>query len=136
MKNFGFAVLLSALIPAVALAGGGGGSKAASFINVKNVNVAGLVLGVIVDPPGGLAYVIPASIDAFKKDGGKVLNPGETASFSVKEGKHLLGGAYIGGLGAGPKGGLPDIHVGKKATVNVDATPSGPVAPAPIFTVK
>jgi hypothetical protein len=91
---------MSALVPVLVEAGGG--AKPTISVNVRNAGTA--FLAVIVDPPAQL----PANLDEFRRIGGKTLNPGETVTFKVKEGPHVLGAAYIDGNTGipGPQGGF------------------------------
>jgi hypothetical protein len=82
------AVCLMCLTSSSAFAGGGGSKKDAT-ITVKNETSA--VIGVAVDPSAALlAAVAAGDVEKFKSNGGKIVNPGDTARFSVKAGTHRI----------------------------------------------
>jgi hypothetical protein len=100
MKNFLFVFVALALVPSLALAGGG--TKATGVINVKN-NHGSLVMGVIVDPPQNLDPNT-ATEAQFKAAGGKFVNAGATGSFTkLKNGKHTVV-VFLIDQGVGPIG--------------------------------
>lgn len=128
MRNFLIGLLVFALVPATVFAGGGG-AKPTSFIKVRNND--GEQLAVIVNPPAQ----IPTDLNAFRAAGGKLLNTGETASFQVKQGSHVVAGAYINANAQAPGAiGSKTISVGKSKTVTIHAT--GNSGAAPTFTIK
>jgi hypothetical protein len=86
MKNFLFVFVALALVPSLALAGGG--SKANGVINVKNNG--SLVMGVIIDPPASLDPAT-ATQAQFTAAGGKFVNAGATGTFTkLKAGNHTV----------------------------------------------
>lgn len=98
MKNFLFVFVALALVPSLALAGGG--TKASGVINVKNNG--SLVMGVIVDPPSTLDPAT-ATPEAFAAAGGKFVNVGATATFTkLKAGNHTVAVFQVTDTGIGP----------------------------------
>jgi len=86
MKSFLLACVALALVPSLALAGGG--TKAAGTITVKNSG--SLVMGVIVDPPATLDPTT-ATQAQFTAAGGKFVDVGATATFTkLKAGNHTV----------------------------------------------
>jgi hypothetical protein len=126
MKNLFLALLVSALIPAVAFAGGG--SKPTSTIRIKNLG--GDLLAVIVDPPQGFN---PTTLEAFRNAGGKTLNTGETTFFKVREGTHTVSGAFI--VNAPGNTGNFNVTIGKGRTVDLNANQPAAFPGAPVFSV-
>jgi hypothetical protein len=100
MKNFLLVLVALALVPSLALAGGG--TKASGVINVKNNG--GLVMGVIVDPPATLDPNT-ATQAQFTAAGGKFVNAGATGSFTkLANGKHKVVVFQVNGTAIGPVG--------------------------------
>ena len=85
-----FAVMIAGLcLLSTPTFAGGGGSKKDATITIKN-ETNGLI-GVIVDPSAAaLKAIQDGDVEGFKKNGGKIVNPGDTARFSVKAGTHRI----------------------------------------------
>ena len=129
MKNFLFVFVALALVPSLALAGGG--TKATGVINVKNNG--NLAMGVIVDPPQNLNPAT-ATEAQFKAAGGKFVNAGATASFTkLKNGKHTVVVFQVSDAGIGPIGAKQyDLVQGANtinAAVSFDANGNADFAP-------
>jgi|SwirhirootsSR3_FD_contig_61_7266430_length_599_multi_2_in_0_out_0_1 hypothetical protein len=91
-----------ALVFAVSTAEAGGGTKPNSTIKVTNNT--GTTLAVIVDPSNALISSINGGTvteASFKAAGGKIVENGNSASFSVKAGPHTVGGALVSETGIG-----------------------------------
>jgi hypothetical protein len=68
-----------------AFAGGGGGTKKDATIEIKNETAD--PIGVAINPSAKLLAAIGAKdLDAFKKEGGLIVNAGATVSVKVKSG--------------------------------------------------
>ena len=115
MRHY-LAALLILVITATAFAGGG--SKANKRIEVQNLGQ--FLLAVIVDPDVNIGFTDP---DEFEAAGGKFLNTSEKAVFKVKEGQHIVAGAFIDGDIIGGDDAIT-VNVGsrtvKVVAVNVD----------------
>src|SRR6476620_7423086 len=86
-----------ALVLAASTAEAGGGTKPNSTIKVTNNT--GTHLAVIVDPSNALISSINGGTvteASFKAAGGKIVESGASASFSVKAGTHTVGAAEVG----------------------------------------
>ena len=117
MKNFLLVLVALALVPSLALAGGG--TKAAGVINVKNSG--GLVAGVIVDPPANLDPNT-ATQAQFTAAGGKFVNAGATGVFTkLKAGNHTVVVFQVNGTAIGPIG-AKTYNLGQAKTLNVEVT--------------
>jgi hypothetical protein len=90
-----------AMVFATSTAEAGGGTKPNSTIRV--VNDTGSRIAIIVDPSttiqnlinGGNKTLTSAQLTQFKNAGGKIINAGATANFSVKAGPHTVAGAEV-----------------------------------------
>jgi hypothetical protein len=121
MRNFLIALLVLAAIPATVDANGGG-VKLNSFIKVKNTD--GSQLAVIVDPPAP----IPVDLNQFLAAGGRLLNTGETATFQLREGAHVIASAFIANNAPGVIG-QTQASVARGHTVNYIANGNATFAP-------
>ena len=124
MRNFVIGLLFCAMVAATVQAGDGG-VKPTSFIKIKNTD--GSQLAVIADPPA----VIPVNLNDFRAAGGKLLNTGETATFNVREGGHVIAAAFIANNAPGVIG-QTNVSVGRGRTVNFTA--NGNTTFAPVLT--
>jgi hypothetical protein len=124
MKKILAVIVLSALIPATALANGG--TKASSRIEVQNTSDT--QLAVIVDPPAG------TNQSNFVQNGGKILNPGEVATFKVKQGSHTIYGVYVDDVGNLGGETTTSVNVNRNATVKIHS--NGSYSAGPAFTIK
>ncbi|MCE9526190.1 MAG: hypothetical protein K8R36_09065 [Planctomycetales bacterium] len=117
MKNFLFVFVALALVPSLALAGGG--TKASGTINVKNNG--SLVMGVIVDPPSTLDPTT-ATEAQFTAAGGKFVNAGATGTFTkLKAGNHTVVVFQVTDMGIGEIG-TKTYNLLQAKTLNVAVT--------------
>jgi len=86
MRNVCAVVAMMVLMAAPALAGESNGTKKDSKIRVKNAAEVEVAVGVDIDLDKVIAAKDPLA--EFKAQGGKVLNPGQSADFKVKTGDH------------------------------------------------
>lgn len=118
------------MLSAPALAGGGGGTKKDATIKVTNdiPSTSSSRIGVILDQtPAQLTAIATAANpeQAFTDAGGKFLNPGANASFSVKSGDHVIS---IVGISPSPPFTSQGLirqgtrAVGRGATLSLNAT--------------
>ncbi len=116
------------MLSAPALAGGGGGTKKDATIKVTNdiPSASSSRIGVILDQTAAQLTAIAGAANpeqAFTDAGGKFLNPGANASFSVKSGDHVI--SIIGVSPTGTSQGLirqGSRAVGRGATLSLNAT--------------
>jgi hypothetical protein len=131
MKSLVFSLMAGlALIFAVSTAEAGGGTKPNSTIKVTNNT--GVQLGVIVDASTAIQTAIGSgtiSQTTFLNAGGKIVDNGGAATFSVKAGAHIVYAAQIiGGTTTNPDLGAPatlPVTTVKGKTKTVIATADG-----------
>lgn len=124
MKKMLIALLLFALVPATAFAGGGS-SKPTSTFAVKNSGTD--TLAVIIDPPSGFN---PSNLSAFTAAGGKIANPNETLTFKVKAGSHVVGAAFISSSSSVGTQGSKTYDISKNVTITVTVTGNSSSSPS------
>lgn len=121
------AVIATAGLSADALAGGGGGAKKNSWIKVTNNTSAtedfSGVIGVIVDKDP--ATIAERTESAFTAAGGKVVQPGKYAKFTVTAASHKVYVLYFNSAADVYDSKMGTYSVGKGQTVSVNATNSG-----------
>jgi hypothetical protein len=111
------------LLTGPALGGGNGGAKKDATLRVVN-DVANSV-GVIIGKSNAELAAIQAAADpvaAWVAAGGKILNPGQRASFSVKAGTHRVTFANINAQGVPAAGADVQRSVGKGKTLEIRAS--------------
>lgn len=86
MRSLCAILAMVALMAAPALAGESNGTKKDSKIRIKNAAAVEAAVGVDIDLDKVIAAADP--LEEFKAQGGKVLNPGQSADFKVKAGNH------------------------------------------------
>ncbi len=118
------------MLSAPALAGGGGGTKKDATIKVTNdiPSTSSSRIGVILDQTAAQLTAIAGAANpeqAFTDAGGKFLNPGANASFSVKSGDHVISIVGITPTAPFTSQGLirqGSRAVGRGATLSLNAT--------------
>ena len=128
MKNMILALVMVALVPTLALAGGG--SKGGSTSNIEFTNDGAQRLGVLIDAPAGFDPK-KATLSEFRAQGGRFLDPGESTIYDkLKSGRHKIGAAFLFinqakvGINA-----TRSVTVPKKGTVQVGVTGNELAAP-------
>jgi len=93
---------IAALIASPAFAGGGndgGGSKRNGTIKITNNSSTQVGVTTNANSPAIQQALVDADLNAFLAAGGKVLNPGDSKSFSVNSGTYVVGAADLSTAG-------------------------------------
>lgn len=116
------------MLTAPAFAGGSGGTKKDATIKVTNdiPSTSSSRIGVILDQTNAQLSAIAAASNpeqAFTDAGGKFLNPGANASFSVKSGDHVISIVGVSPDGKTSQGVIKQGSraVGRSATLSLNA---------------
>ena len=119
MKNFLIALIVLAVLPVTAYAGGGsgGGTKKNSTLKVSNKSL-NKTLGVILDK----VPATPITLAAFQAAGGVLIDPSSTKTFQLKSGSHTIYAAYVDAADAPGVAGSQNVSLGKNKTVTVEVT--------------